>query len=75
MPENTLVIERLTRVEEKLDAFFIRATEATNRTSDHEGRIRSLEHGSSKMLGIGAILSLIVGAAGTSAFELFSKGH
>jgi len=58
------IIERLTRMEEKFDAFLDRATDQNARSDDHEARIRSLEGGSARLLGIGSALALVVGIAG-----------
>lgn len=61
------IIERLTRMEEKFDAFLDRATDANARADDHETRIRSLEGRSARLLGIGSVLAIIAGFAGDRA--------
>lgn len=73
MTYDTQVIERLTRVEEKIDNFITRAIDQAARHDDHESRIRGLEGSSSRMLGIGAVLALIAGTAGPHLLEVLNK--
>lgn len=68
------VIERLTRVEEKLDALLDRATLAATHTADHDVRIRSLENANSRMLGIAAVLATLTGIGGSAIFSVFGGG-
>ena len=60
MIENTEIVTRLTRLEEKLDAFLFRTTTIEGRINDHDTRLRSLETSSAKMLGLGAGAAAIV---------------
>ena len=52
------VIDRLARIEEKLDV-----------VKDHETRLRSLETSTSKLLGVGIITSILAGIAGPHLVE------
>lgn len=63
--QETQVIERLTRVEEKLDALLDRTTDAAARTTDHDVRIRNLEAASSRILGMGTVIALLAGIGGS----------
>lgn len=53
-------LERLIRMEAKLDSHLYRTTQAETRLDDHDGRIRSLETGHAKTLGIAAGASAVV---------------
>jgi hypothetical protein len=55
-------IERLIRMEAKLDSHLYRTTQAETRLDAHDGRIRSLETGHAKTLGIAAGASAVVSA-------------
>lgn len=57
------VIDRLARIEEKLDV-----------VKDHETRLRSLETSTSKLLGVGIITSILAGIAGPHLIERLSGG-
>lgn len=69
--DHVVIIERLTRVEEKLDSLIDKTTSTHTRLDEHETRIRSLETSGAKLFGMGAIGSLIAGVAGTQIFEKF----
>jgi len=64
------IIERLARVEEKIDHFIDRMIYSHERHNDHEGRIRLLESGSNRMTGISATIVFIVSVFGT----MFANG-
>lgn len=64
MSTETLIIERLTRVEEKIDNFIMRMMDQHDRIDDHEERLRSLEAGSSRLIGIGAALMVVISIVG-----------
>lgn len=68
---NTLVIERLARVEEKIDNFLMRMMDQHDRLDDHDVRLRSLEAGNSKLLGIAAVIVMLVAVFGTQMVETF----
>lgn len=70
---DTQVIERLTRVEEKIDNFITRAIDQAVRHDDHEARIRVIEGNTSRMLGIGAVVALIAGSAGPRLLDVLIK--
>lgn len=74
MAEDINIIERLARVEEKIDSLIDNSKAALVRDNDHEMRIRSLESHGAKMIGIGTILAMITGIVGTRVFEV-SIGH
>jgi hypothetical protein len=66
---NIVVIERLTRVEEKLDNALTYMLDNRNRIDGHEPRIRALETSGAKLFGMGAVVSLLAGVAGSQVFE------
>jgi hypothetical protein len=67
--DHVVIIERLTRVEEKLDSLLDKTSTTHTRLDAHEDRIRSLETSGAKLFGMGAAGSLIAGVAGTQIFE------
>ena len=71
--ENIQIIERLTRVEEKIDNFLTHAADHASRHSDHETRIRHLEGSSSRLLGIGAVVALIAGTTGPRLLDILIR--
>lgn len=70
--DNTLIIERLARVEEKIDNLLVRALDQSGRMDDHENRIRSLEGGTARLLGIGSVLAFVAGIAGPKLVDLIA---
>lgn len=66
-----LVIERLTRVEEKIDNLLDKAGHTNTRLEDHESRLRVLEQSGAKILGIGATIAALSGIAGSRLVEIF----
>jgi hypothetical protein len=72
--EHIVVIERLTRVEEKLDHLLDRTISHNTRSDAHEGRIRSLETSGAKMLGVSTAVAALAGLAGSKVFDILI-GH
>ncbi|GEM_PF-4239633 len=66
-----LVIERLTRVEEKIDNVLDKVGITHSRIEDHESRLRVLELSGAKLLGIGAAIAALSGIAGSRLVEIF----
>lgn len=73
MTHDHQVIERLTRVEEKIDNFITRAIDQAARHDDHEARIRVIENSSSRLLGMGAVVALVAGTAGPRLLDVLIK--
>lgn len=73
MTHDHQVIERLTRVEEKIDNFITRAIDQAARHDDHEARIRVIESSSSRLLGMGAVVALVAGTAGPRLLDVLIK--
>lgn len=65
-PSDFLIIERLTRVEEKIDNFLMRMLDQSDRSDDHETRIRALEADRQRLLGIASLAVLIISVFGTA---------
>lgn len=59
-----LILERLTRVEEKFDHVIERGLDFTANLTDHEKRIRLLEAGTSKLYAFGAVIAVGIGILG-----------
>jgi hypothetical protein len=72
MSTDTQIIERLVRVEEKLDAFLSTTTSTSVRLDSHDSRIRSLETSGARMLGMGAVIAAITGIGGAHFLDLFT---
>jgi hypothetical protein len=53
-------VERLIRMEAKLDSHLYRTTQNEHRLDEHDGRLRSLETGHAKTLGIAAGASAVI---------------
>lgn len=66
MTHDTQIIERLARVEEKIDNFLTRVMDQVDRSNDHEGRIRKLEAGNQHLLGVGAVIVIILTVLGSN---------
>lgn len=62
--------ERLIRMEAKLDSHLYRTTQAENRLDQHDGRIRTLETGHAKTIGIAAGASAVISIVGTWLHKL-----
>lgn len=65
--------ERMVRIETKLDAHAENHAALKTTTDDHEVRIRELEDGRSKLLGMGILGALFTGAAGSKVFEILTN--
>ncbi|MFC0686475.1 hypothetical protein [Novosphingobium clariflavum] len=68
------IIERLTRVEEKIDNFLDRVAHSHTRMDDHESRIRALEKSGAKLLGMGTLLAAASGIAAPRLLQIFVGG-
>src|SRR5207237_7777572 len=62
-------VERLIRMEAKLDSHLYRTTQAEQRLDNHDSRIRTLETGHARTIGIAAGASAVV----SLAVELWHK--
>lgn len=71
MEHDMQIIERLARVEEKIDSLLDRTIYTGTRVDDHETRIRLLEQSGAKILGMGTIIAAISGIAGTRIMDIF----
>lgn len=65
--------ERLIRMEAKLDSHLYRTTQAENRIEAHDGRIRDLEKGHAKTLGVAAGVSALFAAVSAWATKLLGS--
>lgn len=63
-------VERLIRMEAKLDSHLYRTTQAESRLDQHDTRIRSLETGHAKTIGIAAGASAVISIVGTWLHKL-----
>ena len=72
MSNDTQVIERLTRVETKIDNFLMSMADQHERIDDHETRLRGLEAGSSRLLGMGILLATLGSIAGSRLLSLLT---
>lgn len=73
MQSELMIIERLTRVEEKIDTFLMKMLDQHEAIDDHEARLRVLESGSNKVYGIASIIVLIISVCGAFFLgEMFS---
>jgi hypothetical protein len=70
MSPDILIIERLTRVEEKIDALLFRLLDQTTMMADHEGRIRSIEKARWYLAGGGVIVAGVLSAIGVNILDL-----
>lgn len=66
---DTLVIERLTRMEEKQDHLLEKLESFNTKSEDHDQRIRGLENSRARAAGIMAVLAGISGITGAQVFE------
>jgi hypothetical protein len=66
-------LERLIRMEAKLDSHLYRTTQAENRLDQHDGRIRSLETGHAKTIGIAAGASAVISILGSWLHTFIGK--
>lgn len=65
-PSDFLIIERLTRVEEKIDNFLLRMLDQADRSDDHEARIRALESDRQRLLGVSSLVVLLISVFGAA---------
>lgn len=65
-PSDFLIIERLTRVEEKIDNFLLRMLDQADRSDDHEARIRALEGDRQRLLGVSSLVVLLISVFGAA---------
>jgi len=70
---NTQIIERLARIEEKQDALLYRSEQNDLRIADLDVRVRALESGNSKLLGMGALVAFVASIGGGKLLEIFTK--
>lgn len=63
-------VERLIRMEAKLDSHLYRTTQAETRLDNHDTRIRHLETGHAKTLGVAAGVSALFATASAWAMKL-----
>lgn len=71
MEQDIQIIERLTRVEEKIDSMLERTGSTITRVDDHETRLRLLEQSGAKLLGMGTIIAALSGIAGSRIVDIF----
>jgi hypothetical protein len=58
------IIDRLARVEEKIDTLVSKAIDNKGSLEDHDVRIRGLENSRSRFMGIGAGVAALAGVIG-----------
>jgi hypothetical protein len=68
-----LIIERLTRVEEKIDNFLMRMLDQADRSDDHETRIRALESDRHRLVGIASFAVFIISVFGAVVLSWLFK--
>lgn len=62
--------ERLIRMEAKLDSHLYRTTQAETRLDSHDGRIRDLEKGHARTIGVAAGVSALFASVSAWALKL-----
>jgi hypothetical protein len=67
--DHVTIIERLARVEEKLDHALTFMIDNRSRLDAHDGRIRSLENQGSRLMGMGALVATVAGLFGSQIAE------
>lgn len=72
-PDNETILARLIRMEEKLDSHLFRTSTTENRLDGHDVRLRAVEQGHSKVLGVAGVIALVVSGFGASLIELISR--
>lgn len=67
--DHVVIIERLTRVEEKLDSLLDKTSSTHSRLDEHDTRLRTLETSGAKLFGMGTVIAGLAGIAGSQLFE------
>lgn len=70
--DQTAIVERLIRVEEKLDAFLFRSAADSALLATHDARIRQLENSGAKLLGMASVVAVFAGLGSDSLLSLFT---